>query len=81
MVYKNTIKYFLVVGGIKKICKAIIFYAYDNIKRKNLDLSQERVISIFDNKLKTISQDKGISSELIIHKIHEPLTTSLIIKK
>lgn len=81
MVYKNTIKYFLLVGGIKKICKAIIFYVYDNIKRKNLDLSQERIISILDNKLKTISHDKGISSELIIHKIHEPLTTSLIIKK
>lgn len=81
MVYRNTIRYFLVVGGIKKICKAIIFYLYDNIKRRNLDLSQERIISIFDSKLKTISNDKGISSELIIHKIHEPLTTSLIIKK
>ena len=81
MVYKNTIKYFLVVGGIKKISKAIIFYLYDNIKRKNLDLSQERIISILDSKLKTISNDEGISSELIIHKIHEPLTTSLIIKK
>jgi len=81
MVYKNTIKYFLVVGGIKKISKAIIFYLYDNIKRKNLDLSQERIVSILDSKLKTISNDEGISSELIIHKIHEPLTTSLIIKK
>ena len=81
MVYKNTIKYFLVVGGVRKMSKAIIFYVYDNIKRKNLDLSQERIISILDNKLKTISHDKGISSELIIHKIHEPLTTSLIIKK
>lgn len=81
MVYKSTIKYFLVIGGIKKICKAFIFYLYDNIKRRNLDLSQERIISIFDSKLKTISNDKGISSELIIHKIHEPLTTSLIVKK
>jgi len=81
MVYKNTIKYFLAVGGIKKIWKAVIFYLYDNIKRKNLDLSQERIVSVLDNKLETISNDKGISSELIIYKIHEPLTTSLIIKK
>ena len=81
MVYKNTIKYFLRVGGIKKISKAMIFYLYDNIKRKNLDLTQEKIVSIFNNKIKTISNDEGISSELLIHKIHEPLTTSLILQK
>ncbi len=57
MVYKNTIKYFLSVGGIKKIWKAVIFYLYDNIKRKNLDLSKERIVSILYNKLETISND------------------------
>lgn len=81
MVHKNTIKYLLKFGGPKKICNALIFYVYDSIKKRNLDLSQEKIIKVNNYKMKTISHDTGISSELLIYGNHEPLTTGIILEE
>jgi FkbM family methyltransferase len=79
MVHQNTIKYLLKFGGPKKICNALIFYVYDSIKKRNLDLSQEKIIKVNNYKMKTISHDTGISAELLIYGNHEPLTTGIIL--
>jgi len=81
MVHKNTIKYLLKFGGLKKICNALIFYVYDSIKKRNLDLSQEKIIKVNNYKMKTISYDTGISSELLIYGNHEPITTGIILEE
>ena len=79
MVHQNTIKYLLKFGGPKKICNAFIFYLYDSIKKRSLDLSEEKIIKVNNYKMKTISHDTGISSELLIYGNHEPLTTEIIL--
>ena len=63
MVQISTIKYLLKFGGPKKICKAVFFYFNDLIKKRNLDLSESKEIEINNYKMKTIANDKGISSE------------------
>jgi len=79
LVQLSTIIYLLKFGGPKKICNALIFYVYDSIKKRNLDLSQEKIIEVNNYKMKTISHDTGISSELLIYGNHEPLTTGIIL--
>ena len=79
MVHQNTIKYLLKFGGPKKICNAFIFYLYDSIKKRSLDLSEEKIIKVNNYKMKTISHDTGISSELLIYGNHDPLTTEIIL--
>ena len=81
MVHQNTIKYLLKFGGPKKIFSALIFYLYDSIKKRNLDLTQGKIIKVNNYKIKTIPNDKGISSELLIYGNHEPLTTQIILEE
>lgn len=81
MVQISTIKYLLKFGGPKKICNAVFFYFYDLIKKRNLDLSESKEIKINNYKMKTIPNDKGISSELLIYGNHEPLTTKIILEE
>lgn len=81
MVQISTIKYLLKFGGPKKICKAAFFYFNDLIKKRNLDLSESKEIEINNYKMKTIANDKGISSELLIYGNHEPLTTKIILEE
>ena len=81
MVQISTIKYLLKFGGPKKICKAAFFYFNDLIKKRNLDLSESKEIKINNYKMKTIANDKGISSELLIYGNHEPLTTKIILEE
>ena len=81
MVQISTIKYLLKFGGPKKICKAVFFYFNDLIKKRNLDLSESKEIEINNYKMKTIANDKGISSELLIYGNHEPLTTKIILEE
>jgi FkbM family methyltransferase len=81
MVHVNTIKYLIKFGGPKKIIRAAIFYIYDIIKKRNLELKESKIINVNNCKIITIPQDKGISSELLIYGNHEPLTTNIILKE
>lgn len=78
MVNKSTVKYLIKFGGAEKIINALIFFLYDKIKRNNIDLNQNQKINLNDIMMETLPNDKGISSELLIYGIHEPLTTYLI---
>ena len=59
--------------------KAVIYYLYDSVKKRNLDFKQENIIQVNDYQMKIIPNDKGISSELMIYGNHEPLTTKFIL--
>ena len=61
--------------------KAVIYYLYDSVKKRNLDFKQENIIQVNDYQMKIIPNDKGISSELMIYGNHEPLTTQIILKE
>lgn len=81
MVQRNTIKYLLKVGGPEKIIRALMFFLYDKIKRNTIDLRQNQKIILNNFKIETLPNDKGISSELLIYGIHEPLSTHLILRE
>lgn len=81
MVHQNTIRYIIKFGGPNKMIKAIIYYFYDSVKKRNLEFKQERIIQVNDYRMKIIPNDKGISSELMIYGNHEPLTTQIISKE
>lgn len=81
MVHQSTIRYIIKFGGPKKIVKAVIYYLYDSIKKRNLDFKQENIVRVNDYQMKIIPNDKGISSELMIYGNHEPLTTQIILKE
>lgn len=78
MVHQSTIRYLIKYGGPKKIVKAVIYYMYDSLKKRNLDFQHDKIIQVNDYKMKIIPHDKGISSELMIYGNHEPLTTNII---
>jgi FkbM family methyltransferase len=80
MVYLNTIKYLIIHGNFRKITKSIKFYVIDKIKRRNIS-SVKNELNINNCKMKILSKDEGISSELIIYGVHEPLTTELILSE
>ena len=80
MVYANTIKYLIMCGDFGKIIKSIKFYVIDKIKRRNLTIIKNE-LNINNCKMKILSKDEGISSELIIYGVHEPLTTKLILSE
>jgi len=67
-------------GDFGKIIKSIKFYVIDKIKRRNLTIVKNE-LNINNCKMKILSKDKGISSELIIYGVHEPLTTKLILSE
>ena len=57
----------------------MIFYRYLGIIKSHfINIEKSRVIMVNGYKLATMPNDKGISSELIMHGIHEPLTTTIM---
>lgn len=78
MVHPNTIRYIIKFGGPKKMVKATIYYFYDSLKKRGLDMKTEKIIQVNNYKMKIMPNDKGISSELMIYGNHEPLTTQII---
>ena len=80
MVYKNTVKFILRDGGIEKITRAGYFYFYDKIKRNGINLTNKKtILGKYD--IQTLPNDEGISTELQIYGIHEPLTTHLVLNE
>ena len=67
--------------GIVKAIRVLVHYgvvATKKIKRKN---SNKLIVDVNQYKLEVIPGDLGISSELIMFKTHEPLTTKLLSKE
>lgn len=64
--------------GKSKIIKGIYFYFYRLFKFVFLDSTKERVVEVNGYKLLTIPNDTGISSELLLFKTHEPLSTEVL---
>jgi FkbM family methyltransferase len=78
MVHFSTIKYLAKHGGLDKIIKAMIFYLKEKITKSPIIINEK--IFVNNHHMFIIPNDLGISRELAIYKIHEPLTTSLINK-
>ena len=57
----------------------MIFYRYLGIIKSHfINIEKSRIITVNGYKLATMPNDKGISSELVMYGIHEPLTTAII---
>lgn len=63
--------------GLSKAFRAIIHYMIRFLKRKTIN----EILMVNGYKLNIIPNDPGISSELSIFHVHEPLTTNLIKNK
>jgi len=61
----------------QKLFRLFSFFFYKTIREYTL-FTTNSIITTNGYKIKTISNDEGISEELRIFKIHEPLTTKLI---
>jgi len=78
MVSSSTIRYFIKYHGIGKTIRAVLYYLYSKLREVQIDLTGEHIIEVNGYKLKLIPNDKGISSELLMFKTHEPLTTHIL---
>jgi len=67
--------------GILKAIRVILHYGYVAAKKKNLKNFGDLIIDVNGYKLAVIPGDLGISSELMMFKTHEPLTTKLLSKE
>jgi len=61
--------------------KIVIFRIFKQFKLKFIDLSKSRTLDVNGYKISTIPYDKGISAELIMFRIHEPLTTKILLRE
>ncbi len=60
--------------------KGFLFLSYRDIASRRIDISRSYIIKVNEVKLLTIPYDKGISLELVVFGVHEPLST-LVLKK
>ena len=67
--------------GITKAIRVIFHYMYVATKKSNQKKSGELIVDVNGYKLAVIPGDLGISSELLMFKTHEPLTTKLLSKE
>lgn len=72
------VKNFIKRHGLKMGLKYIIFRIYYYSKILFVNLKKENLVIVNGYKLKTIPNDIGISTELLILKTHEPLTTKIL---
>ena len=67
--------------GTSKALRALLHYAYVATKKRRTTKPNDYVVNINGYKLAVIPGDLGISSELLMFKTHEPLTTKLLSKE
>ena len=68
--------------GLTKAFKLFYFLYYGKYLQRNVKLDEERVIETKTGcKLSVIPNDTGISLELSVFGVHEPITTEIISKK
>ena len=74
------------IDNIKTMCKFFgpykafrLWYFYRYIRSKKLELNfSEKIINVNGSKLHLVPNDEGISTELALFNVHEPLTTKII---
>ena len=64
--------------GIMKAVRVLFHYGYVGIKKIGIKNSKDLTVDVNGYKLAVIPGDLGISSELLMFKTHEPLTTKLL---
>ena len=67
--------------GIVKAIRVLLHYGVVATKKIKLKNSNQLIVDVNEYKLEVIPGDLGISSELIMFKTHEPLTTKLLSKE
>jgi len=72
--------YFYKHYGLQRCLKGILFFHYRAFKKFFQNLSVERIVEVNGYKMLLIPNDEGISTELLLFKTHEPLSTELLKK-
>jgi len=67
--------------GVSKAVRVLLHYGYVATKKKKQKNSGDLIVDVNGYKLTVIPGDLGISSELLMFKTHEPLTTKLLSKE
>ena len=67
--------------GLRKTVKTFFYYNYRLFKLRNLDTTKEQIVNVNGYKLLVVPGDPGISSELQIFNVHEPITTKITIQE
>ena len=67
--------------GISKALRVILHYCYVATKKRDSKNPDDLIVDVNGYKLAVIPGDLGISSELMMFKTHEPLTTKLLSKE
>ena len=75
------IKRYRKLYGITKAFRVVLHYAYVAMKKSEQKKSGDLIVNVNGYKLQVIPGDLGISSELLMFKTHEPLTTKLLSKE
>jgi FkbM family methyltransferase len=79
--YVQALARFYKYHKLRYTLKRIIFFVFERIKRVTLNLQKENLVVVNGNRFVTIPRDEGISAELLMFRIHEPLTTQLLKKE
>ena len=66
--------------GVYTAFRTLVHYGIRFSKKKFTDYSKPQIVNVNGYKLNIVPNDVGISSELLVFKVHEPLTTKLISK-
>jgi len=74
----HSFEYYIRHHGIKNTIKLLLYRRSKQMKQRKLDLSQEQIVKVNDCDFCVMPYDQGISAELIMYGIHEPLTTKLV---
>jgi len=75
--HTSMVPHYLRNYGLRKTLKTFYYYNFRLVKLLSLDRTKEQVMTINGYKLLVVPGDPGISSELKIFGVHEPITTKL----
>jgi len=74
----HSFNYFLRHHGIKNTIKLLWYRRSKQLKQRKLNLLHEQIVKVNGSDFCVMPYDKGISAELIMYGIHEPLTTKIV---
>jgi len=75
------VSHYLRYHGLRKTLKVFYYYNYRLLKLRSLDKNEEKIVTVNGYKMLVIPDDPGISSELRIFNVHEPITTQITIQE
>lgn len=77
----SRIRFILKNHGLDKVIRKFYYMCYRCVKNINIDVSKENLLKINGYEMKTLAYDEGISRELSVSKVHEPLCTQIILNE